>query len=368
MLSEAIPSTVELNQDTTSISPLTSAPFDIIADWVARQTVFTLTPEDIISALAAKQQQRDREEDCTDKATTSTTNTESHADSTGIAASSASRADSTSTRCAGSNKRGSVAVARVPVFINKKKPSRNATQLNYMHAAREEQKERYLKGVAAGIKMYRDHQSGKCTVHKSGEDITNCVSRLHGTSITLGTIRYRVWKQNTRQHDLVEPSAGRPSKLPPTVEKALVTAMETYSNLMSAEMKEKPNHLGQIKRLELCLKDSPSTLKDSVALYKRLSARYAVEVEISTKNSQMEERRCVWTTSNNINTWFETVKEILVVYGFARLAVEEEIRNGHEGELVFFPGQLNRILNDDETALTLDGTSTNAGGRPITEY
>eukprot|EP00536_Pseudo-nitzschia_multiseries_P010796 jgi/Psemu1/204155/e_gw1.342.42.1 len=270
--------------------------------------------------------------------------------------------------CAGSNKRGYVAVARVPVFINKKKPRRNATQLNYMHAAREEQKERYLKGVAAGIKMYRDHQSGQCTVHKSGEDIANCVSRLHGTSITLGTIRYRVWKQNTRQHDLVEPSAGRPSNLPPTVEKALVTAMETYSNLMSAEMKEKPNRPGQIERRELCLKDSPSTLKDSVALYKRLSAKYAVEVEISTKNSQLEERRCVWTTSNNINTWFETLKEILVVYGFARLATEEEIRNGHEGELVFFPGQLNRILNVDETALTLDRTSTNAGGRPITEY
>eukprot|EP00536_Pseudo-nitzschia_multiseries_P003558 jgi/Psemu1/8094/gm1.8094_g len=138
-------------------------------------------------------------------------------------------------------------------------------------------------------------------------------------------------------------------------EKALVTAMETYSNLISAEMKEKPNRPGQIERLESCLKDSPSTLKDFVALYKRLSAKYAVE-------------RCVWTTSNNINTWFETVKEILVVYGFACLVTDEEIRKGHEGELVFFPGQLNRILNIDETALTLDGTSTNAGGRPITEY
>eukprot|EP00536_Pseudo-nitzschia_multiseries_P009677 jgi/Psemu1/23978/gm1.23978_g len=318
MLTEAIPSTVELNQDTTSIFPL------------------TLTP-DIISALAAKQQQRDRE-DCTEKATT--------ADSAAVPASSASRADSTSAE----------------------KPCRNATQLNYMHAAREEQKEQYLKGVAAGIKMYRDHQSGKCMVHKSGEEIANCVSRLRDTSITLGTICYRVWKKNTHQHDLVEPSAGRPSKLPPAVEKALVTAMETYSNLISAEMKEKPNRPGQIKRLESYLKDSPSTLKDSVAFYKRLSAKYAVEVEISTKKLQLEERRCVWTTSNNINTWFETVKEILAVYGFARLATEEEIRNGHEGELVFFPGQLNRILNVDETALTLDGTSTNAGGRPITEY
>eukprot|EP00536_Pseudo-nitzschia_multiseries_P015376 jgi/Psemu1/42309/gm1.42309_g len=343
MLALAIPSTVELNQDSTSISPLTLTPVDIIADW------------DIISALAAKQQQRDRE-DCTDKATT-TTNTRSRADSAAVPAStSASRADSTNTCCAGS-KRGSVAVARM-TFINKKKPRRNATQLNYLQAAGEEQKERYLKGIAAGIKMYT-----------SGEDIANYVSRLHGTSITLvGTIRYHVWKQNTHQHDLVEPSAGRPSKLPPMVEKALVTAMETYSNLMSAEMKEKPNCLGQIEQLECCLKDSPSTLKDCVALYKHLSAKYAVEVGISTKHLQPEERHCVWTTSNNIDTWFETVKEILVVYGFAHLATEEETRNGHEGEFVFFPGQLNRILNVDKTTLTLDRTSTNAGSRPVMEY
>eukprot|EP00536_Pseudo-nitzschia_multiseries_P010580 jgi/Psemu1/26402/gm1.26402_g len=329
MLAEAIPSTVELNQ---------GYHINISSYLDSRIGIWRI-------ALP-------------DKATTTTSNTGSHADSAAIPASSASRADSTSTRCVGS-KRGYVAVAMVP-FINKKKPHQNGTQLNYMHAAREEQNERYLKGVAAGIKMYRDHQSGKCMVHKLVEDMANCVSRPHGTSITIGTIRYRVWKQNTHQHDLVEPSAGRPSRLPPTVEKALVTAMETYSNLMSAEMKEKPNPLGQIKRLESCLKDSPSTLKDScVALYKHLSAKYAVE---------LEERRCVWTTSNNINTWFETVKEILVDYGFAHLATEEEIRNGQEGELVFYPGQLNRILNVDKTALTLDGTSTNAGSRPVTEY
>eukprot|EP00536_Pseudo-nitzschia_multiseries_P003905 jgi/Psemu1/8813/gm1.8813_g len=198
----------------------------------------------------------------------------------------------------------------------------NATQLNYLNAAREEHKERYLKSVAAGINMYRDHQSGTRAVHKSGEDIAIYVSSLHDTNITIGTICYRVWKQNTLQHDLIEPSAD-----------PLVTAMETHSNLMSTEIK-KPNCQDQIQQLESCLKDSPSALKDYVALYQRLSARYAVEVDISATNFS-------WKN----NTEFGLLLAILTL------------------------GLKLRILNIDETALTLDRTSTNAGScRSVTEY
>ena len=46
------------------------------------------------------------------------------------------------------------------------------------------------------------------------------------------------------------------------------------------------------------------------------------------------------------------------------LTAEEDV----EGELVFFDGQLQRILNIDESEVTADGTSKLTGGRPITEY
>eukprot|EP00536_Pseudo-nitzschia_multiseries_P011042 jgi/Psemu1/27677/gm1.27677_g len=111
------------------------------------------------------------------------------------------------------------------------------------------------------------------------------------------------------------------------VEDALVTAIETYSNFMSLEMKEKPNHQDQIQQLDPCFKDSPSTLKDFVALHWHLSSKYAVEVEISNKNLQLEEQR----------------------------------------RTCIFPGQLNCILNVDKTALTLGRTSTNAGSCPVME-
>ena len=54
--------------------------------------------------------------------------------------------------------------------------------------------------------------------------------------------------------------------------------------------------------------------------------------------------------------------------GFARAAT---INNGHKdefGELIFFPGQLDRILNVNESEVTTDGTSKLVGGRPITQW
>ena len=66
------------------------------------------------------------------------------------------------------------------------------------------------------------------------------------------------------------------------------------------------------------------------------------------------------TTYNNVNTWFNTPKDTLVAKGFARVKQENEIL---EGELVFFPGQLNQIINLDESGLTLDGNGSQAGGR-----
>ena len=54
----------------------------------------------------------------------------------------------------------------------------------------------------------------------------------------------------------------------------------------------------------------------------------------------MEKRQLVWSTSNNINTWFEKMKEELIVLGFACLPTTEE---DVEGELVFLLSQHQRM-------------------------
>ena len=100
-------------------------------------------------------------------------------------------------------------------------------------------------------------------------------------------------------------------------------------------------------------------------LYKRLYPSIANNVTITTGNTEIESRRAIFITYNNINIWFDTLKEYLVRNCFARLKVDGE---DGEGELIFLPGQLNRILNLDESGLTLDGNHSKTGGRPSTRY
>ena len=90
-----------------------------------------------------------------------------------------------------------------------------------------------------------------------------------------------------------------------------------------------------------------------------------LDVNVTTLNTKMEKRRLVWSTHNHINTWFKQMKTDLIDLGFARLHTTD---NDVEGELVFLVGQLDWILNIDESKVTTDGTSKLTGGRPVTEY
>ena len=62
-----------------------------------------------------------------------------------------------------------------------------------------------------------------------------------------------------------------------------------------------------------------------------------------------------WTTYSNISKWFDNWEKHLVELGFG----EEQ-----EGKLEIPPKQLDRILNLDENACTLDGNKGHKGGRP----
>ena len=106
-------------------------------------------------------------------------------------------------------------------------------------------------------------------------------------------------------------------------------------------------------------------IKQTRKLAERLMRDSSLDVTVTTANTKMEKRQLVWSTYNNINTWFEKMKDELIVLGFACLpTIEEDV----EGELVFLPSQCDQILNIDESEVTTDGTSKLTGGRPVTEY
>ena len=72
---------------------------------------------------------------------------------------------------------------------------------------------------------------------------------------------------------------------------------------------------------------------------------------------EVKERRLLWTTGNNLHMWFLGFKEFLLKFGFTTL-------DDNTGELIFSPEMLCRIINADKTKASLDGSNTQAGGRP----
>ena len=81
----------------------------------------------------------------------------------------------------------------------------------------------------------------------------------------------------------------------------------------------------------------------------------------------MEGRRSVWTTFNNINAWFDTLKQFLLDHKFSCESTPEEVEE-KKGELHFFDGKLYIIINLDISEMSTDTTSKFAVGRPSTSY
>ncbi len=93
----------------------------------------------------------------------------------------------------------------------------------------------------------------------------------------------------------------------------------------------------------------------SLTLLRRLLNSTVVDF-LAIKGKTQEDRRILWTTYDNIKMWFDNWSRTLVEEGFA------ETRDGKDPYIPL--EQLRRIINLDETCLSLDGSSGNRGGRP----
>ena len=93
----------------------------------------------------------------------------------------------------------------------------------------------------------------------------------------------------------------------------------------------------------------------SFKLLDRILAETAIDLHCSKVND-VEERRILWTTYKNLKMWFNNWKLDLLNLGFATQNLE--------GDVTISENQLYRIINLDETCLSLDGSKGNRGGRP----
>jgi len=75
------------------------------------------------------------------------------------------------------------------------------------------------------------------------------------------------------------------------------------------------------------------------------------------KLHSQEARRIQWTTYSNLKMWFDNWGRDLVELGFA-------IKLNDDGDVHIPDAQLGRIINFNETCLSMDGSGKSRGGRP----
>ena len=139
------------------------------------------------------------------------------------------------------------------------------------------------------------------------------MNEIHNTNISLRTVQRRV-KEGTSDR---KPQAGRTSSLRSDVYAALQSAMSTYVLLSNAEMRKKPNRRKLISLLKSCLNKTFCPITNIDKLFDRIAASIADDMEVSSLNEKVEHRRLIWSTFDNINKWFDTLKQWFIDYGFA---------------------------------------------------
>jgi hypothetical protein len=136
-------------------------------------------------------------------------------------------------------------------------------------------------------------------------------------------------------------------------------AFTTYLKLEQAESKKQSTVRKMSILVNGCVNQAGYD-KSGDDLTKKLQRDTANQFHVGKANV-MEQRRVQWTTHYNLDVWFSTFKETLIDLGFGRKKEPEETT---EGEVVFFEGQCNRIINFDETDGSIDDTTGHRGGRP----
>ena len=195
----------------------------------------------------------------------------------------------------------------------------------------------------------------------SAASIATKFNSLHGTNINERSIRRAV---KAGDYQLYTNGRGRPSKLHKPIEEALASSMLTFIQLENAAMSKMPDRKTLIRKLRECMAGGNYIYKRIDHLYDRLMLLIADKIVVTSNDFRMEQRRLEWTTHQNINIWFETLKRFFINRGFAR---EKTDGDDCEGELIYFEGQTNRILNLDESEVSTDGTTKLSGGRPVSK-
>lgn len=153
---------------------------------------------------------------------------------------------------------------------------------------------------------------------------------------------------------------GPKGKFDKHLRRALQGAYVTFLKLKQIQGDEQLASKQLQKYLFKCVKPAGYNI-DCLHFIRKFDKDSADLFVVDQKNN-VKKRRMEWTTYSNIALWFDIWEEFLIEKGFGRKAVDGD-NIEENGSVVFFDGQKRRIINIDETDLSLDRTDGKGGGR-----
>jgi hypothetical protein len=216
------------------------------------------------------------------------------------------------------------------------------------------------KALKAATLMYHTEQQKKeDTVGRMSADEVEAAikTRFAGTGPSARTITRYV-----NEYKLIGVSPvrrGSPGDIPSAAFESLCVGVESYISINQLN-RNCGNNIGK-KDLAILVnavvcRNTGENKECNYKLMHRISLYKGIDLT-AAKMSNHEVRRIMWTRAKFLTMWFDTWENNLVTLGFATR------EDGAKG-IAIAPDQLVRILNFDETALSLDGSGTSAGGRP----
>ncbi len=239
----------------------------------------------------------------------------------------------------------------------RRKSSKQVQQDQAKRRRQEEKEKKAMKLATVRIKKNKQYPKG----HKNKISILQIVKEVN--ALCESNISHKTAAAYVR-NGLVNVSPlkrGPVGDFPKPILDALTWAYATFLKLEQSQAKQQSSLRTLSLRVNAVVNASLVIKKSRDDLTRKLRKRTAHLFDAGKANV-MEQRRVEWTTHFNLNLWFDTWKTTLIDLGFAREKTLEDVEV--EGELVFLPGQKERIINVDETDGTLDDTSGQAGGRP----
>ena len=147
---------------------------------------------------------------------------------------------------------------------------------------------------------------------------------------------------------------GNPGLLPHWAFESLCVALESFISINQVN-----DNCGVLGRKVLasqvnCVAARPDVKSNK--LFDRIIKHKGLDLKAGKLQAQ-EARRIQWMTAKNLSMWFDNWAHDLVELGFATMLSDT-------GNVHIADDQLGRIINFDETCLSLDGSNGNRGGRP----